>query len=151
MDTPGGLAVVQGYSVLRPNQADTKRVIEKVFMPEKVNLAEKLQHITEHWSPRIVAEVQGMHVKLVKFQGEFVWHHHEQEDEMFLVVKGQFTMRFRNGDRVLNEGEFIVVPRGVEHCPVAAEEVWVMLFEPASTLNTGNVHNERTIEKVERI
>ncbi|MFN8290281.1 MAG: cupin domain-containing protein [Chitinophagaceae bacterium] len=118
---------------------------------EKVNLAEKLALINDHFNPRIAAELNGQMVKLVKFQGEFVWHHHEEEDELFYVVKGSFDMHYRSPeapaeDRVitLREGEFLVMPRGVEHKPVAREEVEVMLFEPAATLNTGNVINEKT-------
>lgn len=106
---------------------------------------------TEHWSPRIVAELNGQHVKLVKFKGEFVWHHHEHEDEMFLVHRGRFTMEFRDRRVEVQEGQFVVVPRGVEHRPVAAEEVQVILFEPATTLNTGNVRNERTVRELKRV
>ncbi len=118
---------------------------------EKINLAEKLAHVSDYWSPKIVGEVNDFHVKIVKFQGEFLWHHHEKEDEMFLVVKGTMRMRFRERDVLVNEGEFIIVPRGVEHMPVAEGEVHVVLFEPKSTLNTGNVRNERTVAKLERI
>ena len=117
----------------------------------KVNLAEKLATFSEHWSPRVAGELNGQHVKLVKFQGDFVWHHHDNEDELFLVVRGSFRMDYRDesgAERSLdvNEGEFVIMPRGVEHRPCAAEEVHVMLFEPAGTLNTGNVRNERTVE-----
>lgn len=118
---------------------------------EKVNLSEKLALFSEHWSPRIVGELNGQHVKLVKFQGPFTWHHHESEDELFLVVKGRFRMELRDGSVDLEEGEFFIVPRGVEHRPVADEEVHVLLFEPASTLNTGNVENERTVKEPQRI
>jgi mannose-6-phosphate isomerase-like protein (cupin superfamily) len=118
---------------------------------EKVNLAEKLAKVSEYWSPKIVGEVNDSLVKLVKFQGEFVWHHHEHEDEMFLVVKGTMRMRLRERDVLVHEGEFIIVPRGVEHMPVAEGEVHVVLFEPKSTLNTGNVRNERTLPTLERI
>ena len=118
---------------------------------EKVNLAEKLAKVSEYWSPKIVGEVNDSLVKLVKFQGEFVWHHHENEDEMFLVVKGTMRMRFRERDVLVHEGEFIIVPRGVEHMPVAEGEVHVVLFEPKSTLNTGNVRNDRTLPTLERI
>lgn len=113
--------------------------------PEKVNLGEKLGQFSEHWSPKIVGELNGQAVKLVKFKGSFVWHHHDHEDELFLVVKGRFTMLFRDRSVELAEGEFLIVPRGVEHCPVAEEEVEVMLFEPLSTRNTGNIENERTV------
>ena len=113
---------------------------------EKVNLSAKLALLKEHWSPRIVGELNGQLVKLVKFQGEFVWHHHEHEDELFLVVKGRFRMEFRDRHIWIEEGEFVVVPRNVEHRPVALDEAHVLLFEPASTLNTGNVRGERTID-----
>ena len=123
---------------------------------DKVNLAEKFSRIQDYWSPKIAGELNDSYVKLVKFKGEFLWHHHDNEDELFLVVKGQMRMKFRlpdSGDHELtvNEGEFIIVPRGVEHCPVAAEEVHVILLEPKSTLNTGNVHNERTVAELEWI
>lgn len=110
-----------------------------------VDLDAAFATFTEHWSPRIVAELNGQHVKLVKFRGEFVWHHHEHEDEMFLVHRGRFVMEFRDRRVEVGEGQFIVVARGVEHRPVAAEEVHVVLFEPATTLNTGNVVSERTV------
>jgi mannose-6-phosphate isomerase-like protein (cupin superfamily) len=120
-------------------------------MSERVNLREKLSLFHSHWDPRIVGELNGQHVKLVKFNGEFVWHHHEHEDELFLVVHGRFTMEFRDRQVPLEEGEFLIVPRGVEHRPVAAEEVHVLLFEPATTLNTGNVVTERTVAVPGRI
>lgn len=116
----------------------------------KINIAHKLSLFTDHWKPKLVGELNGQHVKLVKFQGPFVWHQHEHEDEMFLVVRGRFRMEFRDREVTLEEGEFIIVPRGVEHRPVADEEVCVMLFEPAGTVNTGNVENELTT-KVEAI
>src|SRR5438445_2696734 len=112
---------------------------------DKVNLAEKFRSFQEHWSPKIAAELNGSYVKLVKLQGEFLWHHHEAEDELFLVVKGRITIRFRDGDVTLEENEFLIVPKGVEHMPVALDEAWVLLFEPKTTLNTGNVSNERTV------
>lgn len=118
---------------------------------QKVNLAEKFALFTEHWSPKIAGELNGQQVKLVKFKGEFVFHHHEAEDELFYVVKGSFDMHFTDKVVTINEGEFIIVPRGVEHKPVAAEEVHVMLFEPASTLNTGNTENEKTVKDLESI
>ncbi len=118
---------------------------------DKVNLAEKFAQITGHWQPRVAAALNGQEVKLVKFQGEFVWHHHENEDEMFLVVEGEFDMEFRDRTVTLKAGEFIVVPRGVEHRPVAEKEVQVILFEPADTLNTGNIKNELTVEKTDTI
>jgi len=117
----------------------------------KVNLREKLALFRDHWSPKIVGELNGQHVKLVKFEGEFVWHKHDNEDELFLVVKGRFRMEYRDRHVWLEEGEFLIVPRGVEHRPVAEEEAHVLLFEPATTLNTGNVLNERTIRQPERI
>ena len=120
-------------------------------MIEKVVLAEKLALFREHWKPKIVGEVNDMLVKAVKFQGEFVWHQHETEDELFLVVKGRMTMRFRDGDVEVGEGEMIIVPHGVEHMPVAHDEVHVILFEPKTTLNTGDVLNERTVERLETI
>ena len=118
---------------------------------DKVNIKEKFTLFDEHWSPKIVGELNGQHVKLVKFQGPFVWHHHENEDELFLVHKGQLRMEFRDHQTLVSDGEFIIVPRGVEHRPVAEEEVEVLLFEPASTLNTGNVFNEQTVAELERI
>ncbi len=118
---------------------------------QPVNLREKLSLFDAHWDPKIVGELNGQHVKLVKFQGEFVWHHHEHEDELFLVVKGRFTMEFRDGAVPLEDGEFLIVPRGVEHRPVADDEVHVLLFEPATTLNTGNVVSERTVAEPARI
>jgi mannose-6-phosphate isomerase-like protein (cupin superfamily) len=116
-----------------------------------VNLNEKFRNFSDHWSPKIIGEVNDCHVKAVKLKGEFIWHHHESEDELFLVVKGTLKMKFRDREAVIKEGEFIVVPRGVEHCPVADEEVHVVLIEPKSTLNTGNVTNERTVAQLERI
>jgi len=118
---------------------------------EKVNLAEKFRRIQDHWNPRIAGELNGQHVKLVKFQGEFVWHRHEHEDEMFLVVEGQFRMEFRDRAVELEAGEFLIVPRGVEHRPVAEAEVSVLLFEPAGTLNTGNVRSARTVDAPGRL
>ena len=118
---------------------------------EKVVLAEKLASIADCWKPHVVAELNGQLVKLVKLEGEFVWHHHELEDELFLVVSGRLEMRFRDRTVVLEPGEMIVVPRGVEHCPAAEVETSIVLFEPATTLNTGNVRNERTVETLARI
>ena len=116
-----------------------------------VNLDEKLRLITDHWQPHIVGELNGQHVKLAKLHGEFVWHHHAHEDEMFLVLKGTLTMRFRDRDVTVQPGEFIIVPRGVEHQPVADAEVHVLLFEPAGTVNTGNVTDTRTHTDLKRI
>ena len=119
--------------------------------PDKLNLAHKLSLIRDHWRPRIVAELNGQQVKIVKFVGEFVWHHHDHEDELFLVLKGRFRMEFRDRHVWIEEGEMIVVPRGVEHCPVAEEEAHVLLFEPATTLNTGNVREARTLDRLDWI
>ena len=117
-----------------------------------MNLPEKFARFSDYWSPKIAGEINDMYVKLVKLKGEFVWHHHEQEDELFLVVEGRLRMRLRSGDREVAAGEFIIVPRGTEHCPVAlTDEVHVVLLEPKSTLNTGNVVNERTIAELDRI
>ena len=118
---------------------------------DKVNLAERLALFSEHWSPKIVAELNGQQVKVVKLQGEFVWHHHEKEDELFLVLEGRLRMQFRGREVALGPGELIVVPRGVEHRPCADGEVHILLFEPSSTLNTGDVVNERTVRDPERI
>jgi mannose-6-phosphate isomerase-like protein (cupin superfamily) len=116
-----------------------------------VNVREKLALLDAYWSPRIAGDLNGQHVKLVKFQGEFLWHKHDDEDELFLVVKGRFHMEYRDRHVWLEEGEFLIVPRGVEHRPVAEDEAHVLLFEPISTLNTGDVVNERTIHHPERI
>ncbi|MCG8327744.1 MAG: cupin domain-containing protein [Chitinophagales bacterium] len=111
---------------------------------EKITIVDKLNSFTDHWNPRIVGELNGQHVKLAKLKGEFVWHSHENEDEMFLVLEGWFNMEFRDKTVRLEKGDFIIVPRGVEHRPVAPEEASVMLFEPSSTLNTGEIQNELT-------
>lgn len=122
------------------------------MLPEKVTIADKMKQINDHWNPRIAGELNGQHVKLVKFIGEFVWHHHEHEDEMFLVIDGSFDMELRDKTVTLHEGDFIIIPRGVEHRPVAKEEVQVMLFEPASTVNTGNeINSELTRNKLQHI
>jgi mannose-6-phosphate isomerase-like protein (cupin superfamily) len=118
---------------------------------EKVNIAQKLSLFSDHWSPKIVGELNGQNVKLVKLLDEFVWHHHDEEDELFLVVDGRLKMELRDREVWIEEGEFVVVPRGVEHRPVAEEEVSVLLFEPASTLNTGNVKAEMTVAELDRI
>jgi len=123
---------------------------------QKIRLADKLASIGEHWSPKIIGELNGQHVKLVKFQGEFVWHHHDSEDELFLVLQGSFEMQYRDeaGDeqtQQISEGELIIVPRGTEHRPRAASEVHVLLFEPAGTLNTGNIRDSRTVVNPEKI
>jgi mannose-6-phosphate isomerase-like protein (cupin superfamily) len=118
---------------------------------DKVNIAEKLEQIRGYWKPHIVGELNGQHVKLTKLKGRFVWHYHKDEDEMFLVLKGRLLMELRDKKLWIEEGEFIIVPRGVEHRPNAKDEVQILLFEPVSTLNTGNVRNRRTLEKLRRI
>jgi mannose-6-phosphate isomerase-like protein (cupin superfamily) len=118
---------------------------------EKVNLAEKLSSFNDYFNPRIAGELNGQQVKLVKFKGEFVWHHHDNEDELFYVVKGSFDMHMRDKIITVQAGEFLIMPRGVEHKPVATEEVEILLFEPASTLNTGNVKNELTVNELQRL
>jgi len=117
----------------------------------KINLANKFSMFTDYWNPRVVGELNGQHVKLAKLKGEFIWHKHDEEDELFLVIKGTLKMEFRDKVVALNEGEFLIVPKGVEHKPVADEEVSVLLFEPASTLNTGNVQNDRTKNVLETL
>ncbi len=116
-----------------------------------VNLAEKFSVFQDHWNPRIVGELNGQQVKLAKLQDEFVFHHHEHEDELFLVIKGKLIMEFEDGSKEINPGEFLIVPKGVSHKPKAVGEVEVLLFEPASTLNTGNQINERTKKELDRI
>lgn len=118
---------------------------------EKVSLTEKLGSFHDHWSPKIVGELNDSFVKLVKLKGEFVWHHHEVEDELFLVLKGSLLIRLRDRDIRVEEGEFVIIPHGVEHLPVAEGEVHVLLLESKSTLNTGNVENERTVAELDRI
>lgn len=118
---------------------------------DKVNVSEKFTLFSDHWSPKVVAELNGQAVKLVKIKGEFVWHHHDYEDELFYVVRGTLRMEFRDRVVVVEPGEFIVVPRGVEHRPVAVEEVHLMLFEPLETVNTGNVLEERTRQQLDRL
>lgn len=118
---------------------------------DKVNLAQKFSMFNDYWSPKIVGEINDSHVKLVKVKGEFVWHHHETEDELFLVVKGSLLIKLRDQDIFLEEGEFAIIPRGVEHLPVAEEEAHVLLLERKTTLNTGNIDNERTVVDLERI
>jgi mannose-6-phosphate isomerase-like protein (cupin superfamily) len=118
---------------------------------DKVNLAQKFSLFQEYWSPKIAGELNDSHVKLVKLKGEFVWHHHDTEDELFLVVKGRLLIKLRDRDIFLEEGEFVIIPRGVEHLPIAEEEAHVLLLEPKTTLNTGSIHNERTVADLERI
>src|ERR1044071_10036419 len=114
----------------------------------RISLSEKLALFDDHWSPKIVGEINDSHVKLVKLKGEFVWHHHDNEDEMFLVVKGRLLMRLRDRDLRLDEGEFVIIPRGVEHLPIAEDECHVLLLEPKTTLNTGHITNERTVAEL---
>jgi len=118
---------------------------------EKVNLAQKFSKFHDFWSPKVVGDINDAYVKLVKLKGEFVWHQHETEDELFLVVKGRLLIKLRDQDILLEEGEFVIIPRGVEHLPIAADEVHVLLLEPKTTLNTGNVENERTVADLEHI
>ncbi len=118
---------------------------------EKVNILDKFSLFNDYWNPRVVGQLNGQHIKLGKFQGEFVWHKHANEDEMFYVVKGEFTMMLREKSILIRENEFLIVPRGVEHKPVANDEVWVMLFEPAETLNTGDINCELTRENLEQL
>ncbi len=120
-------------------------------MSEVINLKSKLAQFDTHWDPKLVGELNGQHVRLAKFAGEFVWHTHEDEDELFLVVRGSFEMLFRDRTVTVSEGEFIIVPRGVEHCPRAEVEVHVLLFEPAGTLNTGSAGGPRTVDSPERL
>jgi mannose-6-phosphate isomerase-like protein (cupin superfamily) len=118
---------------------------------EKVSLADKLSRFSDYWSPKVVGELNESYVKLVKLNGEFVWHHHETEDELFLVVKGKLLIKLRDRNIELEEGEFVIIPRGVEHLPIAEEETHVLLLEPKTTLNTGNVRSERTVAELERV
>lgn len=121
------------------------------MLVEVVNLEDKFSRFADYWSPKIAGEVNDAYVKLAKLKGEFLWHKHDNEDELFFVVQGQLRIRLRDGELVLNEGEFAVIPKGVEHQPVAQDEVQVLFIEPKSTLNTGNVINERTVAKLEKI
>ncbi|TMD71499.1 MAG: cupin domain-containing protein [Chloroflexi bacterium] len=118
---------------------------------EKVNLNQKFSLIQDYWSPKIAGEINDSYVKLVKFKGEFVWHHHETEDELFLVVKGKLLIKLRDRDIWLQEGEFVIIPKGIDHLPIADEEAHVILLEPKTTLNTGNTQNERTVTNLEQI
>ncbi len=117
----------------------------------KVNLAQKFSMFQDYWSPKIVGELNDSYVKLVKLKGEFVWHHHDTEDELFLVIKGRLLIKLRDQDIYLEEGEFVIIPRGIEHLPIAEEEAQVLLLEPKTTLNTGNIGNKRTVVDLERI
>lgn len=118
---------------------------------EKINISEKFSQFSDYWNPRIIGELNGQQIKAARLKGEFIWHHHEHEDELFLVTKGKLKIEFRDKTVEIGEGELIIVPRGVEHKPVAHEEVELLLFEPASTLNTGNIENERTKKELKRI
>ncbi len=118
---------------------------------ETINLKEKFSRFSDYTNPRVIGEINDMQVKAVKLKGEFIWHHHEVEDELFLVVKGTLRMKFRDREAIVREGEFVIVPKGVEHCPAADEEVHIVLIERKSTLNTGNIVNERTVAQPERI
>jgi mannose-6-phosphate isomerase-like protein (cupin superfamily) len=155
--TTSGLSATELTESSGADPQDERQLLRLTAIPmNKINIAEKFDQIHEYWKPYIAAELNGQSVKLDKLKGEFIWHHHQNEDEMFLVVKGRFRMEYRDKefrDRHLwiEEGEFIVVPRGVEHRPVAEEEAWIMLFEPASILNTGNVQNEMTLHELERV
>ena len=120
-------------------------------MIEKVNLTEKFNLFQDYWSPKIAGEINDSHVKLAKLKGEFVWHHHDEEDELFLVVRGKLLIKLRDRDILLEEGEFVIIPKGVEHLPIAEEEAHVLLLEPKTTLNTGNVQDEKTVAELERI
>jgi mannose-6-phosphate isomerase-like protein (cupin superfamily) len=118
---------------------------------ETINLKDKFSHFSDYWNPRIIGELNDCHIKAVKLKGEFVWHHHDNEDELFFVARGTLRMKFRDRETLVREGEFLIVPRGTEHCPAADEEVHLILMEPKSTLNTGNITNERTVTQLERI
>ena len=118
---------------------------------ETINLKEKFSRFSDYTNPRVIGEINDMQVKAVKLKGEFIWHHHELEDELFLVVKGTLRMKFRDHEAIVHEGEFVIVPKGVEHCPAADQEVHIVLIEPKSTRNTGNIVNERTVAQLERI
>jgi mannose-6-phosphate isomerase-like protein (cupin superfamily) len=118
---------------------------------ETINLKDKFSHFSDYWNPRIIGELNDCHIKAVKLKGEFVWHHHDHEDELFFVARGTLRIKFRDRETIVREGEFIIVPRGTEHCPAADEEVHLLLMEPKSTLNTGNITSERTVTQLERI
>jgi mannose-6-phosphate isomerase-like protein (cupin superfamily) len=125
--------------------------VNKKVMPNKVTIEEKLSLFSDYWNPRIIGELNGQHIKIAKLKGEFVWHKHDNEDEMFLIVKGKLKIEFRDKTVELNQNEFIIVPKGVEHKPVADEEVEIMLFEPITTLNTGNTESELTRTTLEKL
>ncbi len=119
--------------------------------PQKINLDAAFASIAEPWQPRVAGTVNDTQIRLARLEGEFVWHHHEHQDEMFLVIQGRLVLKFRDGEAMLTAGEFIVVPRGVEHCPIGCDDCKVMLIEPASTLNTGNIENERTVRTLQTV
>jgi mannose-6-phosphate isomerase-like protein (cupin superfamily) len=135
----------------RPSESRVRHVKVRPAVIEKVNLSEKFRLFEDHWSPKIAGALNESYVKLVKLKGEFVWHHHDAEDELFLVVRGRLTIRLRDGDIHLAEGEFVIIPRGLEHMPVADEEAHVLLLEPKTTLNTGNVRSERTVADLQHL
>lgn len=116
-----------------------------------INIAKKFNQFSEQWSPKIIAELNGQHIKIAKVEGEFIWHQHDNEDELFLVIKGTLHMKLRDGERIIKEGEMIVIPKGVEHLPYSEEETWILMMEPTSTLNTGNEINEKTVSNLEKI
>lgn len=137
--------------MLRDTEAKTSTLKANGSRADKVNLSQKFSSFDDYWSPKIVAELNDSYVKLVKVRGEFAWHHHKKEDELFLVMKGRLTIKLRGRDVNLKRGEFFVVPKGVEHKPVARREAHALLIEPKTTLNTGNLRNERTVRKLKRI
>jgi mannose-6-phosphate isomerase-like protein (cupin superfamily) len=147
------LSTLQGHFAtdIHPGKIVKTHYLSKEQPMQKVNLTEKFSKFSDYWSPKIAGELNDSYIKLVKLKGEFVWHHHEQEDELFLVVKGKLLIKLRDRDIWLEEGEFVIIPRGVEHLPIAQEEVRVLLLEPKSALNTGNIQNERTVADPERI
>ena len=118
---------------------------------EKINLAQKFDLFNDHWSPKIIGELNGQNVKLAKVKGEFVWHNHKDEDELFYIIKGCLKIEFKDKTVTLNEGELLIIPKGVEHKPIAEEEVWIMLFEPASIKHTGAVKDALTVEEYDKI
>ena len=141
---PGSHRIIEEIGVAHLNEGEEQMI-------EKVNIADKFSLFQDYWNPKIAGELNDSYVKLVKVKGEFVWHQHEREDELFLVVKGRLQIRLREGDINLEEGEFVIIPRGVEHMPVAEEEAHVVLLEPKTTLNTGDVQNERTVAALQHV
>ena len=118
---------------------------------DTINIADKFSKFSEQWSPKIIAELNGQHIKIAKVEGDFIWHKHDNEDELFLVIKGTLHMKLRDGEKTIGEGEMIVIPQGVEHLPYANEETWILMMEPTTTLNTGNIVNEKTVSNLENI